>query len=332
MRYLYRFFVSLGLAGNLLAIAAPSIAQASATESAAWPTRPIKLVVPTQPGQASDVLARLLADSLAKSLGTAVVVENRGGAGGSIGLASVAKAAPDGYTLAIGSSGPLTISPAYYPKLPFDSVKDFEPIANIALTPQVILVSANGPYKTLADLITAARQKDLPFAIASMGSTTHFAYAAFKRAAKVNFNMVPFSGNVQAASRVIAGDVAAMYDTVPGALGFVRTGKLRPIAIAAPRRSPYFPDTPTLAEQGITGAESIGWIGLVAPAGTPAFILDKLNAQVKLFLASSEAKKSLEALAFVPVEDASRAAFANTIHSELAHWSKLAKEVNIHAQ
>jgi len=332
MRYLQSFIVSFSLASSLLLIAEPSVAQTRSEDPKAWPARPIKLVVPTQPGQASDVLARLLADSFAKSLGTAVVVENRGGAGGSIGLAAVAKAAPDGYTLAIGSSGPLTISPAYYPKLPFDPVKDFEPIANIALTPQVILVAANGPYKTLEDLTGAAKQKDLAFAIASMGSTTHFAYAAFKRAAKVGFNMVPFSGNVQAASQVIAGDVAAMYDTVPGALGYVHSGKLRPIAIAAAKRSPFLPDTPTLTEQGVRDAESIGWIGLVAPAKTPAPVLDKLNKQVGLFLASPQAQESLKALAFVPEEDTSRAGFAKTIQSELAHWAQLAKEAGIHAK
>ena len=328
----HKLVASLCIAGSVLAAAAPSFAQPRAEAPALWPTRPVKLVVPTAPDQASNALARLLADNFSKAFGKSFVVDNRPGAGGSIGLGGVATAAPDGYTLVIASSGPLTMSPAVYAKQSFDPIKDFEPIANIALTPQLIAVSSAGPYKTLADLTAAAKQRSLPFAIPSLGSTAHFAYAAYARSAKVDFNLIPFRSNVQGASQVMAGDVAAMYDTVPGALSLIKAGKLRAVAVAATQRSPFLPDTPTLAEQGVAGAEVVGWIGLAAPAGTPAVILDKLNAQVRTFLDSVATQESLKGMAFVAVEDSSRSAFAKTIQSELARWAKLAKEANIRAE
>ncbi|WP_137922441.1 tripartite tricarboxylate transporter substrate binding protein [Hydrogenophaga sp. 2FB] len=332
MRCKHRLVVSLSVASSMLMAASPSFAQLRAEDPAVWPTRPVKLVVPTAPGQASDALARLLADYFSKAFGKSFVVDNRPGAGGSIGLGAVAAAAPDGYTLVIGSSGPLTMSPAIYPKLSFDPIKDFEPIANIALTPQLIAVSSSGPYKTLADLTAAAKQRYLPFAIPSLGSTAHFAYAAFTRSAKVEFNLIPFRGNAQGASQVMAGDVAAMYDTVPGALSLIKAGKLRAIAVAGTQRSPFLPDTPTFAEQGVAGADVIGWIGLAAPAKTPSLILDKLNAQVRLFLESAAIQESLKNMAFVPVADSSRSAFAKTIQSETSRWAKLAKDANIRAE
>jgi len=318
------------MAASVAAASAPALAQPRAEDPALWPTRLVKIVVLTAPGQASDALARVLAEHFQKSLRQPVIVENR--TGGAIALAGVAKGAPDGYTLVIASSGPLTVTPAVYTKLTYDPIKDFEPISNIALTPQAIMVASNGPYKTLADLIAAAKHKDLAFGIPPLGSTSHLAYAAFAKTAKVNFNLVPFKGNMESASQVIAGDVAAMYDTVPGSLGLIKAGKLRALAVAASKRSPFLPDTPTLAELGIPGSEAIGWIGLAAPTKTPPLILNKLSELVRSFLATPEAQATLKTLAFVPVEDTSRASFANTIRSELARWSTLASEADIHVE
>jgi tripartite-type tricarboxylate transporter receptor subunit TctC len=296
---------------------------------AAWPSRMVKLVVPTAPGQASDVLARVMANHFAKAFGQPFIVENRAGAGGAIGLASVAKSAPDAYTLVIASSGPLTISPAVMATMSFDPIKDFAPIANVALTPQVILVSGTGPYTTLEQLIAAAKKKDLAFAIPPLGSTSHLAFEAFSKAAGVKFNLIPFRGNIDSATQVISGDMAAMYDTVPGSLSLVRAGKLRALAIAAPQRSPFLPTTPTLAEQGLHGAEAVGWIGLAAPAGTPPSILKRLSEQTRLMLATPEVQQTFRSLAFVPAPDTSQAAFAETIHSEISRWSKLARDAGV---
>lgn len=331
MRFPCRQLCALGVAVYLGIGAGSALAQPPSENPAAWPTRDIKIVVATAPGQASDALARLLADHLRKALGKTVIVENRPGAGG-VGYAAVAKSPADGQTLVIASSGPLTVSPAVFPKLPFDSLKDFDPIANMALTPQVIAVSATGPYKTLQGLLAAAKSKELAFAIPGIGSTSHLAYAALAKAAKVNFNLVPFKGNLDSATQVINGDVAAMYDTVPGVLSLVRSGRLRVLAVAAPQRSPFLPDVPTLAEQGINGADAVGWIGLAAPSRTPSVILDKLNVQVRAFLAAPETQATMTQLAFAPVVDTGRQSFQNMIRSELEHWSKIAKEANIRVE
>lgn len=325
-------FPTIGLAVCLGTGALTALAQPRNDDSTTWPSRAVKLVVPTPPGQSSDTLARLLADNFAKAFDQPVIVDNRNGGGGFIALSAVAKAPPDGYTLVIASSGPITISPAVLSRVPLDTLKDLEPIANIALTPQVILVSANSPYHKLSDLISAAKKKDLAFAIPPLGSTGHLAYAAFSKSAQVSFNLVPFKGVVDSATQVIGGDVAAMYDTVPGALGLVKAGRLRPLAIAAMQRSPFMPDTPTLRELGFPGAEAVGWIGLAAPAKTPPAILNKINAQVQRFLADPAAREVLKLQAFEPVENATRESFQSTIRSELARWSKLAKEANVHVE
>lgn len=314
----------------LLSCSAIAFGQSKVTEDpASWPSRTVKIVVPTAPGQASDALARLMANHFSKAFGQAFIVDNRVGAGGAVGLASVAKSAPDGYTLVIASSGPLAVAPAVMTSLPFDPVKDFAPIAKVALTPQVILVSGNGPYANLAQLIAAAKKKDLAFAIPPLGSTSHLAYEAFAKAAGVKFNLIPFKGNMDSATQVIGGDIAAMYDTVPGSLSLVRSGKLRALAIAAPQRSPFLPTTPTLAELGFHEAEAVGWIGLAAAAGTPPLIVKKLSEQIRMMLATPEVQKTFQSLAFAPAPDTSHTVFAETIQSEISRWSKLARDVGV---
>lgn len=323
-----RSFFRCGVAALFVA-AVTAIAPAHAQE---WPTRPVKLIVPTAPGQASDLLARMLADNFSKAFGQPFIVENRTGAGGFIALEAVSKAPADGYQLVIASSGPVTITPAVMARIPVDPVKELAFIANIALTPQVILVGAGGPYKKLPDLIASAKQKDLAFAIPPLGSTSHLAYEAFTRSAKVKFNLVPFKGNLDGATQVIAGDVAAMYDTVPGALPLVRGGKLRPLAIAAAKRSLFMPDTPTLEELGFPNSEAVGWIGLAAPKNTPVAILDKVNAQVRRFLDDPATQQAFRLQAFAPADDTSRQGFQKLIASESARWSKLAREANVRVE
>ena len=315
-----------------LALASALVSSGPASAQEAWPSRPVKIIVPTQPGLASDILARLLADHLSKAFGQPFVVENRVGAGGIVALQAVTRAPAEGYMLTIASSGPVTISPAVIQNLPLNPVKELAPIANIALTPQLISTSGSGPYNRLQDLLTAASTKDLAFGIPPQGSTGHFAFEAFSRSAKAKFNLIPFKGNMDAATQVIAGDVAAMYDTVPGSLALIRSGKLRPLAVADSKRSPFLPDTPTLAELGIRNAEAVGWIGLAAAARTPAPVLDRINAQVRSFLASPSVQQTLRLQGFVPAEDLSREGFQRMIESEAERWAKLAKEANIKAE
>jgi tripartite-type tricarboxylate transporter receptor subunit TctC len=292
-----------------------------------YPSKPVKIIVAFTPGSATDIVSRLVADSFTKSMGQTFIVENKPGAGGIIGTESAKNAPPDGYTLTACPSGPFGINPGIYSKLPYDPVKDFEPISNLVLTPQVIVVGAQTPYKTLKDLVEDAKKHPGEIAYGSLGtgSTSHLTMEAFQKEAGIKLNHIPFKGGAEAQTQIIGGAFPAMSDTITGVLTQVKAGRLRPLGVAIPQRSPYLPDTPTIAEQGYKGFESVGWIGLCAPAKTPVAILDKLNAEVKKFLASPEAKAKIEQQAATPAGD-SREHFAAWIKSEIVKWSKVAKD------
>ena len=297
------------------------------TTSAVAQDRTIRFLLAYPPGASSDILTRLLADSMRISLGQATIVENRPGAAGIVGTEAAKNAPPDGYTLTACPSGPFGINPGIYKTLPYDPVKDFEPISDLVLTPQVIVVGSQTPYKTLADLVAAARAKPGEIAYGSLGtgSTSHLTMEAFQRAAGVTMNHIPFKGGAEAQTQIMGGAFPTMSDTISGLLAQVKAGKLRPLGVAIPQRSPYMPDVPTIAEQGYKGFESVGWIGLCAPAKTPVAILDKLNAEVKKMLASPEAKAKIEQMGATPVGD-SRGEFAAWIKAEIAKWSKITKD------
>jgi len=308
------------LAAALLAFAAQASGQA-------YPTKPVKIVVAFTAGSATDILARVVAEHLTRTLGQPFIVENKPGAGGSVGTEQVKNAPPDGYTLVAAGSGPFGINPAIYSKLPYDPVRDFELIGNIVLTPQTLVVGAQTPYKTLRDFVAAAKAKPGEVAYASLGngSTSHLTMEAFQSAAGVKLNHIPFKGSSDAQTQLIGGSVPIMSDTVPGVLAQVKAGKLRALGVAIPKRSPYLPDVPTIAEQGYPGFESVGWIGLAAPAKTPPAILDRLNAELRKMLEDPAVKARLDQLAFTPVGD-SRAEFTAFVKSEIAKWTKVAKD------
>jgi tripartite-type tricarboxylate transporter receptor subunit TctC len=303
------------------------LAVTSSAFAQAYPNRPVKIIVAFTAGSATDILARVIADNLSKSLGQPFVVENKPGAGGSVGTAQAKDAPPDGYTLVAAGSGPFGINPAIYDKLPYDPIKDFEPIGHIVLTPQVIVVSAQAPYKSVKELVAAAKAKPGEIAYASLGngSTSHLTMEALQSAAGIKLNHIPFKGSSDAQTQIIGGQVPLMSDTVSGVLAQVKAGKLRAIGVAIPQRSPYLPDVPTVAEQGYPGFESVGWIGLAAPAKTPPAILDKLNAELKKISQDPAVKAKLEQLAFTPISG-SREEFATWIRNEIAKWRRVAKE------
>ena len=311
------------MGASVLGVSAMSFAAVAMAQS--YPVKPVRLIVPFAPGTATDILGRLVADQFSKSTGQQFLVENRAGAGGSVGTEVAAKAAPDGYTLVMAGSGPFGINPAIFPKLPFDPVRDFEPIANIGLTPQTLVVHPGAAYKTLREFLAFAHDKNLPYASIGNGSTSHLAMEMLKSASGVKLEHVPFKGSGDAQARIIAGEVSVMFDTVPGVLGQVKAGKLRALAVAASQRSPFLPDVPTVAEQGIADFAAVGWIGLAAPVKTPAAILDQLNAEVRKMLAAPEVKERMASLAFVPVGD-SRAQFGAFMRAEIARWTKAVKE------
>ena len=312
--------IRFALALLALAFAAPAFPQA-------YPAKPVKIIVAFTAGSATDILARVVAEHLTRALGQPFVVENKPGAGGSVGTAQAKDAPPDGYTLVAAGSGPFGINPAIYSKLPYDPLKDFELIGNLVLTPQALVVGAQAPYKTLREFVAAAKAKPGEIAYASLGngSTSHLTMEAFQSAAGIKLNHIPFKGSSDAQTQLIGGQVPVMSDTVPGVLAQVKAGKLRALGVAIPQRSPYLPDVPTIAEQGFAGFESVGWIGLAAPAKTPAPILDRLNAEIKKMLEDPAVKARFEQLAFTPVGD-SRAEFTAFVRSEIAKWSKVAKD------
>ena len=306
-------------AAALLALAACAFAQP-------YPSKPVKVIVAFSPGSATDILARLTAEHFTRTLGQPFVVENRPGAGGIPGTEFAKNAPPDGYTLTMCPSGPFGINPAIYSKLPYDPLKDFEPIGNIGLTPQTITVGAQQPYRTLKDLVDAAKARpgEIAYGSLGVGSTAHLTMEAFQAAAGIRLNHIPFKGSGEAQAQLMGGNIPVMADTIPGVLAHVRSGKLRTLAVAIPNRSPYLPDVPTIAESGYPGFESVGWIGLAAPAKTPVAILDRLNAELRSMLQDPAVKARFEQLAFTPVGD-SRAEFAAFIRSEIAKWSQVAK-------
>jgi tripartite-type tricarboxylate transporter receptor subunit TctC len=309
-------------AAPLLLLLAATLAHAQQ-----YPTKPVKIIVPFTAGSATDILARLVGEHLGRTLGQPFVIENKPGAGGILGTQAAKDAAPDGYTLIAAGSGPFGINPGVYKSLPYDPVRDFEPIGNIVLTPQAIVVGAQAPYKSIKDLVAAAKAKpgELSYASLGNGSTSHLTMEAFQSAAGIKLNHIPFKGSADAQAQIIGGNVVMMADTVPGLLTQVKGGRLRALGVAIPQRSPFLPEVPTLAEQGYPGFESVGWIGLAAPARTPAAILDKLNAEVRKMLQDPAVREKMAQLAFTPVGD-TRAQFAAFMKSEIAKWSKVAHD------
>ena len=307
---------------------AASMAVAPLAQAQTWPTKPIRIIVPFPAGQATDILARLMADQLTKALGQQVIAENRPGAGGQIGADVAAKAAPDGYTLLMVTISTHGIGPALYPKLPYDPQKDFAPIANIGLTPQVVMASLKSGIASVPQLIAKAKTSELFYGSSGNGSASHLAVEMLKNAAGIKLTHVPFKGNAEAQLALQGGDIQILSDAVPGAVGPVRADKVKAIGIADERRSPFLPDVPTVAEQGLYGVVAVGWIGLSAPARTPEPILDRISAEVMRILKDPDVLEKLKGLSFVPAKEA-RQEFEAYIAIENTKWRKIVQDAGV---
>ncbi|NCA00402.1 MAG: tripartite tricarboxylate transporter substrate binding protein [Betaproteobacteria bacterium] len=263
----------------MVALAAITTAVGSpfAMAQGAYPSKPITLVVTYPPGGGADAMARLIGPKMGEALGQSVVIENKPGAGGQIGAAAVAKAAPDGYTLMLDASS-FSVNPSLYPKLPYDSAKAFQPVGVIALFPNVVLVNANFPVKNIAELIGAAGKSKnaVSFASSGNGSAQHLAGALFESAAKVDMVHVPYKGGGPALNDVIGGQVPLFFGNLASTLQHVQSGKLRALAVTSGSRSSILPDVPTLSESGLKGTEIYEWNAVFAPANTPEFVMKKL--------------------------------------------------------
>jgi tripartite-type tricarboxylate transporter receptor subunit TctC len=291
-----------------------------------WPSKPIRIIVPFPPGQGADFVGRLLAEHLTQVLGRQVVVENRPGAGSMIGTEFAAKAPGDGYTLLIGGTSALVINPHLFPKLGYDTLRDFAPITNVALLPMVICVNRSFPAHNIQDLIRLAKRRpgEIVYGSSGNGSTHHLTQAMLAAATGIRLIHVPYKGSVASMTDLIGGQIAMLADTPPAVLPYVKSGQVRAIAVTSTKRSPFFPEVPTVDEQGIKGFDAVAWAGFVAPAGTPASILDRLNNEVVKALETPVMQKRFQDLAMVSIGD-TRDQFGAFLKAELARWGKAVK-------
>jgi tripartite-type tricarboxylate transporter receptor subunit TctC len=309
------------LAAALLA----SVLLIPAAHAEQYPSRPIRVVVPFAPGGAVDIVARMVSLRLSDALHQPVVVDNRGGAGGTIGTDIVAKAPPDAYTLLIGSMG-VAVNAVLYPKLPYDTLKDLAPVTMLAEQPNIVVVHPSVAAKNIRELIALAKAKpgQITYASGGVGSNSHFATVLFLMMAKIDMLHVPYKGLGPAVAELVGGQVQMAIPNVSTALPHVRSGKLRLLAVTTNKRFGLFPDTPTVSESGVPGYESSGWYALWAPAGTPRPLVLKLNTEVTRMLASTATKQQLAAQGLDPIPT-SPEAFAKQLRVEIDKWGKVVK-------
>ena len=315
------------------ALGALVLAFAAMTAHAAYPDRPIKLVVPFAPGGSADLVGRLLAQQLTESLGQPVVVENKGGASGMLGNEYVAKSPPDGYTLTVGTLGPFAVNQTLYEHVPYDNIRDFAPITLTGLSSHILVANPSVPVTNVNELIALAKQKpgQLTFASSGTGNATHLTFELFKARAGIDIVHVPYKGGGPAMADLVGGQVLFSFASMASAVPFVRSGRLRAIAVSGAERSALFPEVPTVAESGLPGFASEDWQGILAPAKTPADIVQKLNGEFGRILLLPEVKAKLQAAGFEP-KPSTPEWFGQFIQAETVKWAKLLKGIGIKAQ
>lgn len=319
-------------AAGIAALTLSSMSAVSAATSAdAYPTQPIKLIVPFPPGGPTDALARRLAQSLTEPLGQTVIVENRSGAGGNIGSEFVAYAKPDGYTILFGTSGPLAINISLYKKLRYDPRTSFAPIIRIGHLPNILVVNPSVPAKNLNELIAYAKAHadKLSYASSGNGASSHLAGVLFNEMAGTHILHIPYRGTGPALNDLLGGQVSMAFTDILTALPHIKNETLRPIGLASAERSAALPDLATLAEEGLKGYDVSVFFGIVAPKDTPAPIVDKLNAAFKHAMQDPEIKKTLAAQGIVEATDQTPQGLASFINSEVPKWAALVKSANI---
>ncbi len=314
-------------------LAAALIASWPAVSSAQsdFPSRPVKLVVGFAPGGSTDIVARIVAQKLGERLGQAVVVENKAGAGGTIGADATAKAAPDGYTLTLGTTSTHAIAAGAYSKLPYNPVTDFTPISLVAITPYLLVVNPQVPAKTLPEFVAHAKGQagKMNYASAGSGTATHLAMEMLKDAAKIDILHVPYKGNAPADIAILAGEVQTVFGSMPALLQNAKAGKVRPIAVGTVARSPALPDVPTVAEQGYPGFEAALWLGIMGPANMPKPVVDRLHREIVAIVATPEFKAAMDANGAEPIASKSPEEFREMLRGQVDKYVKITKAVGI---
>ena len=305
---------------------------ATLAQAQTYPSKPVKIIAGFPPGGAADLLARVVADKLSALLGQTFVVENRPGAGGTIGADAVAKAAPDGYTLLLGAAASQTIAPAIYKSLPYDAAKDFKPVALVATIPVTLVVHPSVAANNVRELVAVMKAASAPMQYASSGSGAipHLAGELFQLSQGVKLVHVPYKGAPLAMSDLLSGRVQLMFDNLPTVLAHIRSGKLRALAVAGTKRARALPDLPTLAEAGVPNAEVGSWFGVLAPAGTPDAIVGALTREIGKALAADDAKGRLDAMGAEPTY-LTPEEFARLIRADTEKWARLVKATGAQA-
>ena len=295
-----------------------------------WPARTIRFIAPFPPGGGTDLNARMIAPRLSIALGQQVIVENRPGAGGMLGTELVAKSPPDGYNMVIATIGPISINPSLYSKMPYDPVKDLAPVAYTGEVPNGLVVHPALPVKTVKELIALARQRphELNFGSSGNGAGDHLAGEMLKVMAGIHMTHVPYKGGAPAMVDLLAGNIQLIFATLATGIPYIKSGKARALAMAAPTRFALLPDVPTVAEAGVPGFSVINWAGLFMAAGTPRPVIDRMNSEVQKILAAPEVKQKLLEMGLVAGSNTPEQ-FASFIQAETVKWAKIIKQANI---
>ncbi|MGE5525402.1 MAG: Bug family tripartite tricarboxylate transporter substrate binding protein [Rhodospirillaceae bacterium] len=309
----------------IVALALSGLAQAQG-----YPAKPVRMIVPFPAGGATDIVARLVAQKMTESFGQQVLVDNRGGAAGTIGSDAAAKAAPDGYTLLVGTSSTHAIAPSLYAKLPYDPVKDFTPVAGLATSTITLSAHPSVPARNVKELIALAKARPdmLSFASSGAGGVSHLVGEMFKAQAGIQMLHVPYKGDAPALADLVGGQVSLEFGTAVAFLPYIQSGKLRALAVTSLKRSPALPDVPTVSESGLKGFEALQWFGVFAPAGTPRDLVTRLNSEILRIVQTGELKERLGKLASEAMPG-SPEQFAAFQKAEIAKWAKVVKTAGV---
>jgi tripartite-type tricarboxylate transporter receptor subunit TctC len=314
------------LAASPLLLAAPA-----ALAQSDYPNKPIKLIVGFAPGGSTDIVARIVAQRLGERLGQTIVVENRAGAGGTIGADLAAKSAPDGYTLTLATTSTHAIAAGAYSKLPYNPVNDFTPISLVAITPYLLVTNAKTPVSKLPEFIKLARERGskMNYGSAGNGTATHLSMEMLKDAAKVEMQHIPYKSNAEADRAILAGEVDAVFGSMPALLQNAKAGKVKPIAVGTATRSPALPDVPTVAEQGYPGFEAALWLGIMGPANMPKGVVDRLHREIVAVVNMPEFRQAMDTNGAEPVASKSPEEFREMLRGQVGKYVQLTRTLNI---
>ena len=321
-RFLFQAFLALGLVSAML----PSV------QAQGYPNKPIRLIVPFPPGGGNDVIGRIIAQKLTERFGQQVVVDNRAGANGIVGLQALMQAPPDGYTIGVAAAGPMAVNPSLYDKLPYDSLKDFAYVTNMVIFPLILITHPSVPVKTTQELVNLAKAKpkQIFFATPGSGNSAHLAGELLNSMANIQTVHVPYKGQGPAMADLVTGQVQMMFASIPSVLAQVKSGQVNAIAMGSAKRVPSLPDIPTLSESGVPGFEAYSWVGILAPAKTPKDIITKLNKEIVDILKQKDVADTLNQQGALPVGDTPEQ-FAAYVKAEINKWGAVVKSANIKA-